>query len=125
MRPRTLHSYAASSSFVIGLALAGGCLNPRPEDFPSRAELDSAEDGAWSGGSPGNSIGLDPAPSGDNFSDDPASRPAPTGPSAPAENGADGDAGAPQSDGGTAAAAAQAASADGGAGLDGEARDPR
>jgi hypothetical protein len=120
VRPRTLPAYVASRWLVIGLALAGGCLNPRPEDFPSVNDLEAENDRA---GSPGNAIGRDPERSGDDFfeGEGPASQPEPVSPpSAPGGNGGDGDAGAPPSDGGTAAAAARAAAAraDGGASLD-------
>ena len=101
------------SSLVVALALAGGCLNPRPEDFPSANFSGPGDQLGGSTGSPGNGTGS----GGDNYFEDdgdPSYRPSePANPSVPTGGDDDRDAGAPVGDGG--AATALAAHADGGA----------
>jgi hypothetical protein len=48
------------ASLLCALAGAAGCLNPRPEDFPSRTELDDDGDTASVGG--GSNAGTPAAP---------------------------------------------------------------
>jgi hypothetical protein len=110
-----LRSYWPSCWLAIGLSLAGACLNPRPEDFPSvdvSAPLDDSLPG-----SPADPQVAGPG-SGGEFSDNVPPSPPASEPSAPTKDGDNGDAGAPPSDGGAAAAAAavtRAAPADSGA----------